>query len=547
VKNYKAFFCLMILSLAVPRLLGEDSWLVSTTKKAEAGDVRAQLALAGSLAGTDKDEEAAKWYRRAAEQGDVESMRMFGRYLVSFSGARRKKFPDEEISWFEKAVLKGDGESCYDLYFVYRDRFSKSRYDKTHPVGNGVPDSNPTPTADEKAIFDKALAWLSKGLDMNDPQCMLEYSRLYQKGHVVSEGDRQWLFGNDDGIVTIDEKQAFSFIKKAADVGYGDALYLLGVAYIEGKHVPVDYPEALKLLVRSYRCPSSQRLYGSTDNILGGLFTARQKAMQAKIDISAVLTEAEFAAMLDARFKELEGKLRYYGSTTKDMFESNREAYEDLANFYLSGDPSGRNEKRAFEIYILLSEVCRYDRSIATKLGRIFLEKSPLGFDPRRLVDVLEDIVSQKKKMYTLGMSSLHFKDGEGAEAKEAERDWMTRQESLLLLAKIYVGGRGIDANPGKSNQYYLECLLNEAQQRNLVAAQGGDAQAQFRIGYILLDETESGAQRSISNSSWRGDFFRTPGFIGWSFKQYCDNTYLNTALKLDYVEQREKRKEAIK
>jgi TPR repeat protein len=162
-------------------------------------------------------------------------------------------------------------------------------------------------------------------------------------------------------------------------------------------------------------------------------------------------------------------------------------------------------------------------------------------------VDALEDIVSQKKMMYTFGMVELQFKEGEGAKQKKAERDWMTRHESMLLLAKFYLGGRGIDANPGKSNQYYLECLLNEAQQRNLVAAQGGDAQAQFRIGYILLDGTEDGAQRSISDSAWRGDFFRTPGFIGWSFKQYCDNGYLRTALKLDYAEQREKRKEAIK
>lgn len=87
----------------------------------------------------------------------------------------------------------------------------------------------------------------------------------------------------------------------------------------------------------------------------------------------------------------------------------------------------------------------------------------------------------------------------------------MTRHESMLLLAKIYQGGRGIDANPSKSNQYYLECFLNEAQQRNLISAQRGDPQAQFKVGYILLDGTEDGAQRSISDSVWRGDFFRTP------------------------------------
>jgi len=553
VKIYKAFAYLMLVCLALPPLSGEDSWLVSTTKKAEAGDVRAQLSLARSLAGTGSEEEAEKWYRRAVEQGDVESMRILGRYLRSFSGAGRKKFPDEEISWFEKAVLKGDGESCYLLYIVYRDRFSKSRYDKTHPRGNGVPDSNPMPTADEKAIFDKALAWLSKGLAMNDPQCLLEYSSLYQTGHVFSEGDRQWLFGNTDDIVTIDEKQAFSYIKKAADVGYGQALYLMGVAYLDGKQVPVDYAESLKFLGRAYDSPREQLgvFVGDLDSIVREMFTARKNALMAKVDISGVVSEAKFTAMLEKRFKSLEADLgdgrRWESGTVREMFEQNREAYEYLADTYLLGDSLVRNEKRAFEIYIKLCEVCRYDRSIAVKLGRIYLEQHPLGFDPRRLVDVLEDIVSQGKKKYTVGMLGLALTEGEGAKQKEAERDWMTRQESMLLLAKIYEGGRGIDADLSRLNQLYLECVLKDAQQRNLVAAQRGDAQAQFRIGYILLDGTESGMQRSFTKTEWIGSLFRTPGFIQWSFKQSSDNSFLNAALKLDYSDSGSNRKEAIK
>jgi TPR repeat protein len=382
---------------------------------------------------------------------------------------------------------------------------------------------------------------------------MLEYSRLYQTGHVFGEGDLRLLFGNTDGLVTIDEKKAFSFIKKAADVGYGQALYSMGVAYLNGKQVPVDYAESLKFLGRAYDSPREQlgAFVGDLDSIVREMFTARKNALMAKVDISAVVSEAKFTAMLEKRFKSLEADLgdgrRRESGTIREMFEKNREAYEYLANTYLLGDSLVRNEKRAFEIYIKLCEVCRYDRSIAVKLGRIYLEQHPLGFDPRRLVDVLEDIVSQGKKKYTVGMLSLAFTEGEGAKQKEAERDWMTRQESMLLLAKIYEGGRGIDADLSRSNQLYLECVLKDAQQRNLVAAQRGDAQAQFRVGYILLDGTESGMQRSFTKTEWIGSLFRTPGFIQWSFKQSSENSFLNAALKLDYSDSGSNRKEAIK
>lgn len=542
----KPFFNALVLCLLASGVCGEEPWLTEVRQKAEAGDAKAQIKFGDHLKNTPPpvggEDEAIKWYRRAAEQGDVDSMRNLGWHLLPRLGKSREKFPDESISWLEKAVLKGDGESCYHLYYEYRTRFERSR------VGDyRAPYANPLPTAAEMEMFRKAFEWLSKGAELNDPECMMECSKLYQTGHVFRLESRQGLFGSPDSLVAVDEVQAFEWVKKAAEVGYGDALYLLGVTCLEGKQVPVDYLESIKYFVKAYDS-HKKGFKCSTDDLIGGIFNARQKAIQGKIDISGVLSEAKFRAMRETRFKELESSLSGYGSEViKDNFEKNREAYEDLANFYLSGDASARNEKRAFEIYIVLSEVCQYDRSIATELGRIFMEKSSLGFDPRRLVDVLEDIVSQKKMMYTFGMAELQFKEGEGAKQKKAERDWMTRHESMLLLAKIYQGGRGIDANPSKSNQYYLECFLNEAQQRNLISAQRGDPQAQFKVGYILLDGTEDGAQRSISDSVWRGDFFRTPGFIGWSFKQYCDNGYLRTALKLDYAEQREKRKEAIK
>lgn len=539
----KPFLNALLFCLLASGLCGEESWLTEVRLKAEAGDAKAQITFGRHLRDIPPPvgggDEQVKWYRRAAEQGDVDGMRELGFFLGSYFGRSREKFPDESISWLEKAVLKGDGESCYMLYSRYKDKFKNSRLRNLKSLN-----PNPVPSAEEKKLFDKALTWLSRGLELNDPLCMMENSKLWGTGHVFSKGDLEMLFGGTNDLVGIDDKKAFFFIKKAADLGHGEALYLLGRAYLEGKRVPVDYSESLKFFVKAYH--SKTKWYNFPEDLLEGIFIARQSALKSKIDVSLILSDAKYVEMLDGRFKELEGNLRYYESMTKDSFEYNRAAYEALADVYLSGDASLKNEKRAIEIYMRLCEACRYDRSIVPKVARTFLAKPIQGFDFHRLVDVMEDVVSRTKKEYTVGMVDLPIYRGDN-EQQEKDRDWMTRQECLLLLAKIYEGGRGIDADPIKSNQHYLECFLNEAQQRNLISAQRGDPQAQFRIGYILLDGTENGAQRSISDTAWRGDFFRTPGFIGWSFKHYCENSYLHKALKLEYAEQRDRRKEAIK
>lgn len=141
-------------------------------------------------------------------------MRNLGWHLLPRLGKSREKFPDESISWLEKAVLKGDGESCYHLYYEYRTRFERSR------VGDyRAPYANPLPTAAEMEMFRKAFEWLSKGAELNDPECMMECSKLYQTGHVFRLESRQGLFGSPDSLVAVDEVQAFEWVKKLPKLG----------------------------------------------------------------------------------------------------------------------------------------------------------------------------------------------------------------------------------------------------------------------------------------------------------------------------------------
>ena len=89
--------------------------------KARLGLVNAQIELGNSYAmgrGTERDEkEAAKWYRRAAEQGHAKAQLVLGnRHLT---GAGVEEDPVEAVAWFHKAAEQGDAEAQYQLALAY--------------------------------------------------------------------------------------------------------------------------------------------------------------------------------------------------------------------------------------------------------------------------------------------------------------------------------------------------------------------------------------------------------------------------------------------
>ncbi len=51
------------------------------------------------------------------------------------------------------------------------------------------------------------------------------------------------MYGNGRGVPQ-DDAQAVAWWRKAADQGFADAQYILGVMYVNGRGVPQDYVEA---------------------------------------------------------------------------------------------------------------------------------------------------------------------------------------------------------------------------------------------------------------------------------------------------------------
>ena len=94
-------------------------------KAAEQGYAKGQVRLGHAyLYGwggiTTNEEEAVKWYRKAAEQGYAEGQYNLGNCFYSGYGVTKDE--EEAMKWYHKAAEQGYGNSYYDLGLIYQYR-----------------------------------------------------------------------------------------------------------------------------------------------------------------------------------------------------------------------------------------------------------------------------------------------------------------------------------------------------------------------------------------------------------------------------------------
>ena len=97
--------------------------IAALTAKAESGDAKAEFDLGQCYAsshGVPQDQsEAARWFRKAAEQGFVVAQERFANVLLYGYGVTQST--PEALAWFQKAAEHGDVESADMLGQVYEN------------------------------------------------------------------------------------------------------------------------------------------------------------------------------------------------------------------------------------------------------------------------------------------------------------------------------------------------------------------------------------------------------------------------------------------
>ncbi len=203
--------------VAVPRD-GEEG--ISLLREAAfAGDIIAQTWLGDILMdgeyGQQADPvEAAKWYRKAAKQGDAYAQFCLGACCEDGRGIPLNY--EEAVKWFRLAADQG---------FAYA-QFSLGA---CHYGGKGVPQD-----------YAEAVKWFRLAADQGHAPAQFCLGACYANGRGVPQ----------------DHKEAVKWFRMAADQGFAVAQFNLGVYYADGIGVPQDYAEAVKW----YRLAADQGL-----------------------------------------------------------------------------------------------------------------------------------------------------------------------------------------------------------------------------------------------------------------------------------------------
>ena len=205
---------------------------------------------------------AVKWYRAAAEAGDRESQFILGEYYERGLGGLPKD-QAEAMKWYEKAALSldgqainhilnacylaelhakaetGDAEAIYKLgQFLYNDFYNFDLYN------------------DRK----KSLEYFQKSAEMDHLPAQYALAGAYLTGIQHSETDPPMDFNMMNSptefsfeirtteLMPAEPEKGMALLQKLAEREYPPALLRIGIYHAQGKYVPRDDAEAIRLI-----------------------------------------------------------------------------------------------------------------------------------------------------------------------------------------------------------------------------------------------------------------------------------------------------------
>jgi len=188
---------------------------------------------------------AAEYFRRAANAGDVDSMKEYGKLLLY--GAKGLDADEEEgVYWLENAYQKGNLIALGEIADYY---YQGGKYDKAYPY---VLEScqYDMETGDVYHILG-AMYLYQMGTEYNEKEAAKWLAKAYDKGSQL-DGYEAYFLGMDyfygTTLVENDDK-AFQLFKLAVSkIDSSDAAMMLGVCYYGAVGNDGNYAEALKWL-----------------------------------------------------------------------------------------------------------------------------------------------------------------------------------------------------------------------------------------------------------------------------------------------------------
>ena len=229
-------------------------------KGAELGNADAQFKLAECYEAGNVEKNGDKsyeWYLRALEQylkaaehGDAgaDTLYKLGRcYIVKYYNKHIKGSKEEAAKWFRKAAELGSADAYFKLAWEASDKFEAEKcYAKaislyTRAAEQGDADAQcklGECYKDGKGVLrdeEESFRWYRMAAEQGNVEAQCRVGCYYVNG-IYHPGE---FLGRGEVIMKEDLKVAFNWFRKAAEQGEAEALYVLGLYYKKG-HGVVD-------------------------------------------------------------------------------------------------------------------------------------------------------------------------------------------------------------------------------------------------------------------------------------------------------------------
>ncbi|HKS35229.1 MAG TPA: hypothetical protein VJS14_16005 [Enterobacteriaceae bacterium] len=254
------------------------------------GDVHAQYILARQLAERHEYPRAMQLMQTVGNKGAIssatawersEAARQVGDWYQAGLGEPRNE--PLAITWWEKASSLGNARASYQLALRCQQQHGGEVttdcidvWEKAGEQGHGGAQlALATWFARHEGASQKALSWLQKAADQQQPEALYLLAQRYEKGDGVDKredmAERLYLQSAEKGYPAAQRRQgerregkvAFDWYLKAAEGNDPAAQRWMAVALLEGKGAPRNEPQGMAWLQRAVKGgdPQAQYLY----------------------------------------------------------------------------------------------------------------------------------------------------------------------------------------------------------------------------------------------------------------------------------------------
>jgi TPR repeat protein len=181
---------------------------------------------------------AVKWYREAADQGQVWAQVNLGNLYERGQGIAKDYA--EAMVLYDKAAEQGDPTGQHNLGTMYYNGEGVPKsYEKAAMLYRKAADQGDTDS--EATLGD--MYELGLGVMQDHTKSVMWYEKAAEQGHAKAQYALFRAYFSGSGVPKDDAKAAI-WCRKAADLGYPDAQITLGEMYQNGQGVPQDLGEA---------------------------------------------------------------------------------------------------------------------------------------------------------------------------------------------------------------------------------------------------------------------------------------------------------------